>query len=109
MPRRRHLPRVLLALGLAACASVFATGRDFPSPTRESIRNGTTVKNDLVRLFGEPTQVGIDDGDQTWTWIYFKKGDPDLTKTLTVRFQANGAVKSYSFSSNFPEDLKTLR
>jgi len=59
MPR---LIAVLLAAaaGPAACASVFTTGRDFTSPGRESIRNGTTTKAERVRLFGEPTQVGID-------------------------------------------------
>jgi outer membrane protein assembly factor BamE (lipoprotein component of BamABCDE complex) len=106
---RRLALLVLLVVGLAGCASVFATGRDFPSPTRETIKNGTTTRADLVRLFGEPTQVGVKDGDQTWTWYYFKKGEPDLTKQLEVTFAASGAVKSYSFSSNFPEDLKTLR
>lgn len=109
MPRRRIALLVLVAVGLAACSSVFATGRDFPSPARDTVRNGTTTKADLVRLFGEPTQVGVKDGDQTWTWYYFKKGEPDLTKQLEVTFAANGTVKSYSFSSNFPEDLKTLR
>jgi len=100
-----------LALGLllGACASVFSTGRDFPSPARDTIRNGTTTRADLTRLFGEPTQVGIEDGDPTWTWLYFRKGDLDLTKQLTVRFQPDGVVKSYSFSSNFPEDMKSLR
>jgi hypothetical protein len=98
-----------LALAAAACASVLTSGRDFPSPTPGAIQNGTTAKADLVRLFGEPTQVGIDDGDQTWTWLYFKKGDPDLTKQLTVRFRPDGIVKAYSFSSSFPEDRKALR
>ncbi len=99
----------LLALTVASCASVFTSGREFPSPARDAIRNGTTTKADLVRLFGEPTQAGIDDGEPTWTWLYFKKGDPDLTKQLTVRFTPAGIVKSYSFSSNFPEDMKALR
>jgi hypothetical protein len=107
---RRTLVALLIgtALGLGACA-VLSTGRDFPSPTRDTVRNGTTTKADLVRLFGEPVQVGVKDGDQTWTWYFFKKADPDLTKQLEVTFTGEGVVKSYSFSSNFPEDMKTLR
>jgi len=76
-------------------------------PLIECIRNGTTTKNDLVKLFGEPVQVGIKDGDQTWTWYYAKKSSKDeLSKQLEVTFNAAGVAKSYSFSSNFPEDMK---
>jgi ABC-type glycerol-3-phosphate transport system substrate-binding protein len=108
------MPRLIalllaIALGAAACASVFTTGRDFASPGRETIRNGTTTKADLVRLFGEPNQVGVKDGEPTWTWYYFKKGEPDLTKQLEVTLTGAGVVKSHSFSSNFPEDMKALR
>ncbi len=110
MPRCRRLVLVtVLTLGLAACASVLSVGREFPSPPRDAIRAGTTTKADLVKLFGEPTEVGIEDGDQAWRWIYFKKGNPDLSKNLSVRFAADGTVKSYSFSSNFPDDMKALR
>lgn len=98
-----------VALGVAACGSVLSVGRDFASPGRDAIRNGTTRKAELVRQFGEPSQVGMKDGDQTWTWYYFKKGDPDLSKQLEVTFAPDGVVKSYSFSSNFPEDMKALR
>ena len=107
--RRLRLYVLGVGLGLAACASVFATGRDFASPSRDSVRNGTTTKADLVRLFGEPTQVGVKDGEATWTWYYFRKGNPDLTKQLEVTLTPDGVVKSYSFSSNFPEDMKALR
>src|SRR4029453_10202911 len=108
------MPRLIalllaIALGAVACASVFTTGRDFASPSREAIRNGTTTKADLVRLFGEPNQVGVKDGEPTWTWYYFKKGEPDLTKQLEVTLTEAGVVKSHSFSSNFPEDMKALR
>jgi hypothetical protein len=100
---------VVLAVSLAACAGL-TTGRDFPSPKPGAeIRNNTTTKADLLRMYGEPTQVGVKDGDQTWTWYFFKKADPDLTKQLEVTFTGEGVVKSYSFSSNFPEDMKTLR
>jgi hypothetical protein len=113
MRRHRSLSRWtgLLALGvlLGACASVLSTGQDFPSPARDTLRNGTTTKADLIRLFGEPTQVGVRDGDTTWTWYYFRKGEPDLSKQLEVTLTADGVVKSYSFSSNFPGDMQSLR
>ena len=101
---------LLLAVLLAAC-SALSTGRAFPSPKPGAeIKNGTTTKADLLKMFGDPTQVGMKDGDQTWTWYYFQKGaggDSDLSKQLEVTFNAQGVVKSYSFSSNFPEDMKT--
>ena len=98
---------LILILGLAACASVLTSGREFPSPRPGTdIKNGSTVKADLLKAFGEPTQVGVKDGDQTWTWYYFQKGTPDLSKQLEVTFGAGGIVKSYSFSSNFPDDMK---
>ncbi|MGH7264944.1 MAG: outer membrane protein assembly factor BamE domain-containing protein [Candidatus Rokuibacteriota bacterium] len=110
MPRTRRLALlVVLALAAAACGSVLSVGREFPSPPRDAIRNGQTTKTDLIRLLGEPTEVGVEDGDPAWRWIYFKKGSPDLSKNLSVRFDAAGRVKSYSFSSNFPEDMKALR
>ncbi len=94
---------------LSACAGL-TIGREFPSPTRETIKNGITTKADLVRIFGEPTQVGMDDGDTTWTWLYVSRStDKELTKQLTVRFRDGGVVKSYSYSSNFPEDMRSLR
>ena len=73
-------------------------------------RGAAYTKADLLKMYGEPTQVGMKDGDQTWTWYYFKKGsgkDGDLSKQLEATFNPQGVVKSYSFSSNFPEDMKT--
>jgi outer membrane protein assembly factor BamE (lipoprotein component of BamABCDE complex) len=98
----------LIALLVASCAAL-STGREFPSPKPGAeIKNGATSKADLLRAYGEPTQVGMKDGDPTWTWYYFKKGkDTDLAKQLEVTFDPKGVVKSYSFSSNFPEDMKS--
>ncbi len=101
---------VAFAVSLAAC-SALSTGRDFPSPKPGAeIKNGATTKADLLKMYGDPTQVGMKDGDPTWTYFYFKKGsgkDGDLSKQLEVTFNPQGVVKSYSFSSNFPEDMKT--
>jgi hypothetical protein len=109
--RLRFVPLLgAIVLLVVSCASVLTAGRDFTSPKPGSeIRNGTTGKPDLLRMFGEPTEIGVKDGDQTWTWYYFKKStgkDPDLSKRLEVTFDARGIAKSYSFSSNFPEDMK---
>ena len=103
---------VAFAVSLAACSSMMPpVGRDFTSPKPGAdVKNGATTKADLLKMFGEPGQVGMKDGDQTWTWYYFKKGsgkDGDLSKQLEVTFNPQGVVKSYSFSSNFPEDMKT--
>ena len=105
------LTTVLMFVALLAACSAISTGRNFPSlkPGTE-IKNGTTSKADLLKMFGDPTQVGMKDGDQTWTWYYWKKGsgsETDLAKQLDVTFNSQGVVKSHSFSSNFPEDMKT--
>lgn len=93
-----------LVLLLAGCISV---GRDFPVPQSQDIKNGTTTKADLIRFFGEPTQVGMEDGDQTWTWALVRKGlSGTESKQLYIRFDNRGVVKSYSYTSNFPEELR---
>ena len=98
---------VVLALSLASCAGL-KFGKEFPSPRSDSIKNGATTKADLERMFGGPAQVGMKDGDQTWTWYYAKQGGKEeMAKQLDVTFNAQGVVKSYSFSSSFPEDMKT--
>ena len=71
---------------------------------------GKTDKASLERTFGEPYQVGLDSGDQTWRWFYGQRdSDAEVSKDLAVRFNPDGTVKSYSFSSNFPEDMKRLK
>jgi outer membrane protein assembly factor BamE (lipoprotein component of BamABCDE complex) len=97
---------IMLALFAASCSGL-KFGRDFPSPKLDSIVNGRTAKADLVRMFGDPTQVGVKDGDQTWTWYYAKQGGKEeFAKQLDVTFNNQGVVKSHSFSSSFPEDMK---
>jgi hypothetical protein len=104
---RRHL--LVTGLVLSACAGL-SLGRDFPSPDAAHIRVNVTDKVGLVAAFGEPYQVGIESGDQTWRWFYAQRGPSStITKDLSVRFNANGTVKSYSFTSNFPEDMRKLR
>jgi len=99
----------LVALALAGCISI-KFGREFPSPDRQLIVLGKTDKATLERLFGEPYQVGVDNGDQTWRWFYGQRdGGSEVSKDLNVRFNPDGTVKSYAFTSNFPDDMARLK
>ena len=109
MPWHRSVALLILA-GLLAGCGILVVGSEFPSPTQEMIQPGKTTKADLLRFFGEPYQVGFDSGDLTWSWFYGRKhSQGELTKELTVRFDAKGVVKSYSFRSNHPEDMARLK
>jgi hypothetical protein len=100
---------ILVLVLVAGCVSV-RFGRDFPSPEAKSIVNGKTDRAALERMFGEPYQVGLDSGDATWRWFYGRRDSAtEVSKDLTVRFNADGTVKSYSFTSNFPGDLRRLK
>ena len=106
---RTPLVAFVVALALSGCAGL-QVGREFPSPDTAQIKTEVTDKARLLTLFGEPYQVGIDNGDQTWRWFYAQRSaSATISKDLAVRFNANGTVKSYSFTSNFPEDMKKLR
>jgi hypothetical protein len=100
----------LLVLPLVSGCVSIKFGRDFPSPDRQLIVIGKTDKPALERLFGEPYQVGIDSGDQTWRWFYGQReAGAELSKDLSVRFGGDGIVKSYAFTSNFPGDMARLK
>ena len=103
------VPCLVVMTLLAGCISI-KFGREFPSPEARMIVVGKTDKASLERAFGEPYQVGLDGGDQTWRWFYGQRDSgTEISKDLAVRFNADGTVKSYSFSSNFPEDMKRLK
>ena len=84
---RRHA--VLLALAvLATAACALHPGRVFPSPEPAQITVNVTDKAALVRMFGEPYQVGLDSGDQTGPWFYARTSTSGtMTKDFTVRFR----------------------
>ncbi|HYB44612.1 MAG TPA: hypothetical protein VEL75_22750 [Candidatus Methylomirabilis sp.] len=109
MRRWAALPGAVALALLAGCVSM-KFGRDFPSPEAQTIVIGKTDKAELERALGEPYQVGLDSGDQSWRWFYGQR-EPGVerSKDLSVRFNSDGTVKSYSFSSNFPEDMNRLK
>ncbi|WP_337286838.1 hypothetical protein [Candidatus Methylomirabilis sp.] len=102
---RRILSLGCFILLLAGCISV---GAEFPTPTTATIKNGVTTRAELLQLFGSPTQVGIEDGDQTWTWVYVRAGGfgRALSKELHVKFTEQGIARSYSYTSSLPEEVQ---
>lgn len=103
------VPCLLALTLLAGCISI-KFGHEFASPDARMIVAGKTDKAALLRMFGEPYQVGLDSGDQTWRWFYGQReSGTELSKDLSVRFNPDGTVKTYAFSSNFPEDMQRLK
>ena len=67
---RSALLLMLPALLLAGCAT---SGRDFDSAKVSQIKKGETTEQQLVTMFGEPTQRAIDSEGMTHlTWQYME-------------------------------------
>jgi hypothetical protein len=101
---------LVLSVLLLASGCAIKYGRPFLSPDAGMIAIDRTEKTTLRKMFGEPYQMGIDSGDETWRWVYAEYGVGGGTnKDFTVRFNPNGTVKSYSFMSNFPADMSPAK
>ena len=90
------LAAVMLMSG--SCATV---GRDFPTERVRDIRIHHTTREDIRSMFGPPWRVGFEDGRQTWTYGRYRYrllGEASTTD-LVVRFDEQGIVSSYSFST----------
>ncbi len=92
----------MVALTLS-CATI---GHRFPPENVVRIKSGETTKAQLIGDFGLPYRRGIEDGDSTWTYVYYKFrlfGENLRTRDLYVRFDSDGRVKSYTYNSNLDD------
>ncbi|MBN1622515.1 MAG: outer membrane protein assembly factor BamE [Endomicrobiales bacterium] len=90
---------VLLFLALfAGCATV---GHDFDTSQVPKIQIGKTTQEDLRSMFGSPWRVGVEDGNQTWTYGKYKYRlfGESSTQDLVVRFDDNGVVTSFTYNT----------
>jgi outer membrane protein assembly factor BamE (lipoprotein component of BamABCDE complex) len=96
---------VFLALLLSACVTI---GRDFSASKVYDIQIGKTTQTEIKTMFGSPWRVGIDDGRPTWTYAnyHYNAFGEAKTKDLVVRFDANYVVKSYTFNTSDPADIR---
>ena len=86
------------ATQLSGCVTV---GQEFAASRAADIKIGQTRKQDITDMFGVPWRTGLEDGHPTWTYgIYkyslFSSAD---TQDLLIRFDTQGVVHSYTFSS----------
>jgi hypothetical protein len=78
-----------------------SVGRPFPVEQVRQIEIGATTKADIRQTFGDPWRTGIEDGFKTWTYGEYSVNN---SRDLVIRFDEQDVVKSYSFSSSFPQD-----
>jgi len=98
---------ILASALLAGCATV---GRDFDATKLSWLKAGETGKKDVLKELGDPLRVGVDAGDQTWTYGYYQYrvfGD-STTKDLVLRFSPDNKVKSFTLNTSFPEEKEIL-
>lgn len=89
---------VAVASLLTGC---FSVGQEFAGSRVPEIKIGQSRKQDITSLFGTPWRTGLEDGQPTWTYGIYKYGlfDGGDTQDLLIRFDAQGVVRSYTYSS----------
>ena len=90
------------SVAMTGCLTV---GDEFNSEV-SWIQKDTTTRAQVTAKIGEPFRTGYDTGLLTYTYAFYRYSvfRPTRTKDLTVRFNPNGTVQSYSFASSFDED-----
>src|SRR5712692_2627733 len=95
-----------IVLGAALLtAGCFTVGSNFVSAPVKRIEKGVTTKTEIKKYFGDPFRTGLDDGYESWTYVYnrwspFSKA---RSKDLYIVFNKDGTVRSYTFNSNLDE------
>jgi hypothetical protein len=86
------------AFMLSGC---FTVGQEFAASKVPEIKIGQTKKHDISDMFGTPWRTGLEDGKPTWTYGIYKYSlfGADDTQDLLIRFDSQGIVRSYNFSS----------
>ena len=101
---RRTMVAALAALALG-CLTV---GEDFAVGRVSHIQIGKTTQQEVRQMLGEPWRTGLEDGQRTWTYGYYKYNllGASQTRDLVVRYDDKGLVRSYTFNSTYPEDVQ---
>ncbi len=96
---------IAIAAPLLLLSGCLTVGSEFPTNVKW-MEVGKTTRSQVKSQIGEPFRMGYDSGQLTYTYGFYRYSAfrPTRTKDLTVRFNENGTVASYSFASSFDED-----
>lgn len=97
---------LVMAVAIQGCITV---GSDFNSQNVKKIKIGETTAFEVYNLFGRPYREGWENGDPTWTYVYYKYspfGKTTYTKDLNIKFK-NGVVSYYTYNNNWPSDSES--
>ncbi len=89
----------MIAVAISSCATV---GREFSTDGVPQIQMNVTTRADILRIFGQPWRIGVEDGLKTWTYGHYRYSimkEPN-TSDLIIRFNDKDIVASYSYSTN---------
>jgi hypothetical protein len=92
---------LLAVLSLPFTGCMPSVGRPFPVEQVRQIEIGVTTKDEIRTMFGDPWRTGVEDGFRTYTYGEYSV---KMSRDLVIRFDDQDVVKSYSFSSSYPED-----
>jgi len=98
-------PYITAAILFVFSLGCITVGGDFPVDSVPAIAKGVTTKDELVQWFGEPYQRGLEDGQETWTYVYVKRrpGNKTESKELHISFDGGNKVDSYSYTTTAGE------
>jgi len=103
---KQVLSVLVLALPLG-CATI---GKNFDSSQLSWLKSSETTKSQVLEKLGQPWRVGLDSGDQTWTYGYYeyRAFSDSNSKDLVLHFTPDGVVKTYTLSTSFPDERSKL-
>ena len=106
---KKFVPVALVFLSLTLLQGCLTVGDEFSSSV-SWIVNSKSTRAEVEKHFGAPFRVGYDSGLLAFTYAYYRYSafKPTRTKDLTVRFNKDGTVNSYTFASSFDEDKTNI-
>ncbi|MGH7820294.1 MAG: outer membrane protein assembly factor BamE domain-containing protein [Candidatus Binatia bacterium] len=106
MRSRERIVAVLLGGFMLTGSACFTVGENFSARPVRRIEKGITTKDEVEKLFGEPFRTGLDDGYESWTYVYNRWSlfSATRSKDLYIVFNRDGTVRTYTYNSNLEED-----